>query len=151
MTIWLQFLITIEEKSNPRKIIFRKSFSGKTSRRLANGRLMLRKKKEKDGRKDPLVESLLSQIKRQKLKHRSFRRNRTGGAKRPLPAILNRPKVGPHAIHHSGPSAINYGKNNLHYRRFLSLRTLRLQRHWTRTRGALPSYLRPKKWVRKRR
>merc|ERR1712088_46683 len=87
--------ITIEEKSNPRKIIFRKSFNGKTSRRLANGRLMLRKKKEKDGRKDPLVESLLSQIKRQKLKHRSFRRNRTGGAKRPLPAILNRPKTLP--------------------------------------------------------
>ena len=118
--------ITIEEKSNPRKIIFRKSFNGKTSRRLANGRLMLRKKKEKDGRKDPLVESLLSQIKRQKLKHRSFRRNRTGGVKRPLPAILNRPKVSPHAIHHAGPSVINYGKNNRHYRRFLSLRTLRL-------------------------
>ena len=95
--------ITIEEKSNPRKIIFRKSFNGKASRRLANGRLMLRKKKEKDGRKDPLVESLLSQIKRQKLKHRSFRRNRTGpgGVKRPLPAILNRHKVGPHTIHHS--------------------------------------------------
>merc|ERR1712223_2000326 len=90
--------ITIEEKSNPRKIIFRKSFNGKASRRLANGRLMLRKKKEKDnGRKDPLVESLL-QIKRQKLKHRSFRRNRTGsgaGVKRPLPAILNRHKTLP--------------------------------------------------------
>merc|ERR1719278_2045181 len=90
--------ITIEEKSNPRKIIFRKSFNGKASRRLANGRLMLRKKKEKDGRKDPLVESLLSQIKRQKLKHRSFRRNRTGpgaGVKRPLPDILNRHKTLP--------------------------------------------------------
>jgi len=49
--------ITIEEKSNPRKIIFRKGLTN-TNRR----RVMHRKKK------DPLVESLLNQIKKQKSK-----------------------------------------------------------------------------------
>ena len=83
--------ITIEEKSNPRKIVFRKSFNG---RRLANGRLMLRKKKGKAGEKDPLVESLLSQIKRQKFKHSSFRRDRKGEVVRRLPGLFKQTKVG---------------------------------------------------------
>ena len=83
--------ITIEEKSNPRKIVFRKSFNG---RRLANGRLMLRKKKGKEGGKDPLFESLLSQIKRQKFKHSSFRRDRKGEVVRRLPGLFKKTKVG---------------------------------------------------------
>ena len=47
--------ITIEEKSNPRKIIFRKGLAKHNRRRLTQ-----------KARKDPLVASLLSQIKKQK-------------------------------------------------------------------------------------
>jgi len=47
--------ITIEEKSNPRKIIFRKGLANNHRRRLTQ-----------KTRKDPLVASLLSQIKKQK-------------------------------------------------------------------------------------
>ena len=56
--------ITIEEKPNPRKIIFRKGLANNQRRRLTQRT-----------KKDPLVASLLSQIKKQK-GHLFRRKNR---------------------------------------------------------------------------
>ena len=64
--------ITIEEKPNPRKIIFRKGLANNQRRRLTQRT-----------KKDPLVASLLSQIKKQK--GHLFRRK-------------NRPRKGPNKV-----------------------------------------------------